>query len=85
MEMFLLAISGVVTAVPLLCFSEAVKRAPLNLIGFIQYLNPTIQLLVAILIFGETVSFGELKGFLFIWIAILVFVTGQIVTFRRSF
>ena len=50
MEMFLLAISGVVTAVPLLCFSEAVKRAPLNLIGFIQYLSPTIQLLVAILI-----------------------------------
>ena len=84
MEMFLLAISGVVTAVPLLCFSEAVKRAPLNLIGFIQYLNPTIQLLVAILIFGETVSFGELKGFLFIWMAILVFITGQIVTFRRS-
>ena len=84
LEMFLLAISGVVTAVPLLCFSEAVKRAPLNLIGFIQYLNPTIQLLVAILIFGETVSIGELKGFLFIWIAILVFVTGQIVTFRRS-
>ena len=80
----LLAISGVVTAVPLLCFSEAVKRAPLNLIGFIQYLNPTIQLLVAILIFGETVSFGELKGFLFIWMAILVFITGQIVTFRRS-
>ena len=70
MEMFLLAISGVVTAVPLLCFSEAVKRAPLNLIGFIQYLSPTIQLLVAILIFGETVSFGELKGFFFIWMAI---------------
>ena len=84
LEMFLLVISGVVTAVPLLCFSEAVKRAPLNLIGFIQYLNPTIQLLVAILIFGETVSFGELKGFLFIWMAILVFVTGQIVTFHRS-
>ena len=84
MEMFLLAISGVVTAVPLLCFSEAVKRAPLNLIGFIQYLNPTIQLLVAILIFGETVTVGELKGFIFIWIAILVFVTGQLATIRRS-
>ena len=84
LEMFLLAISGIVTAVPLLCFSEAVKRAPLNLIGFIQYLNPTIQLLVAILIFGETVSFGELKGFLFIWVAILVFVTGQILNLRKS-
>ena len=83
-EMFLLAISGVVTAVPLLCFSEAVKRAPLNLIGFIQYLNPTIQLLVAILVFGETVSFGELKGFLFIWLAILVFVSGQILNLRKS-
>ena len=82
--MFLLAISGIVTAVPLLCFSEAVKRAPLNLIGFIQYLNPTIQMLVAILIFGETVSFGELKGFLFIWVAILVFVTGQILNLRKS-
>lgn len=84
LEMFLLAISGVVTAVPLLCFSEAVKRTPLNLIGFIQYLNPTIQLLVAILIFGETVSFGELKGFLFIWVSILVFVTGQILNLRKS-
>lgn len=84
MEMFLLAISGVVTAVPLLCFSEAVKRAPLNLIGFIQYLNPTIQLLVAILIFGETVTVGELKGFIFIWIAILVFVAGQLVIIRKS-
>lgn len=84
LEMLLLAISGVVTAVPLLCFSEAVKRAPLNLIGFIQYLNPTIQLLVAILIFGETVSFGELKGFLFIWVAILVFVTGQILNLRKN-
>ena len=76
--------SSMVTAVPLLCFSEAVKRAPLNLIGFIQYLNPTIQLLVAILIFGETVTVGELKGFIFIWIAILVFVTGQLATIHRS-
>ena len=84
LEMLLLAISGVVTAVPLLCFSEAVKSAPLNLIGFIQYLTPTIQLLVAILIFGETVSFGELKGFLFIWVSILVFVTGQILNLRKS-
>lgn len=84
LEMLLLAISGVVTAVPLLYFSEAVKRTPLNLIGFIQYLNPTIQLLVAILIFGETVSFGELKGFLFIWVSILVFVTGQILNLRKS-
>ena len=84
LEMLLLAILGVVTAVPLLCFSEAVKSAPLNLIGFIQYLNPTIQLLVAILIFGETVSFGELKGFLFIWVSILVFVTGQILNLRKS-
>ena len=48
---------------PLLCFSEAVKRAPLNLIGFIQYLNPTIQLLVAILIFGETVQHWRIERF----------------------
>lgn len=77
LEMLLLALSGVVTAIPLLLFAEGVKRAPLNLVGFIQYINPTIQLLLAIGVYGEVVSVKEWPAFLLIWLAIGIFVLGQ--------
>lgn len=80
----LLALSGVVTAIPLLLFSEAVKRAPLNQVGFLQYLNPTIQLFIAVMIFGENISPNELLGFALIWLAILVFVIGQLLVVKRA-
>ncbi|UVF01997.1 EamA family transporter RarD [Streptococcus equinus] len=84
LENVLLVISGVVTAIPLLLFAEAVKRAPLNIIGFIQYINPTIQLIIAVLIFKETIAVGQLKGFIFIWIAIAVFILGQVIVMRKN-
>ncbi|MGT2907389.1 EamA family transporter RarD [Streptococcus dentiloxodontae] len=77
-EMFLLVISGVVTAIPLLLFAEGVKRAPLNQVGFIQYINPTIQLFIAILLFGEGITSGELYGFVLIWLAVAVFIVDQL-------
>lgn len=83
-ENILFAASGFITAVPLLLFAEGVKRAPLNLIGFIQYINPTMQLLIAVLIFGEAITLGELRGFIFIWLAVLIFITGQILMLRKS-
>lgn len=84
LENILLVISGVVTAIPLLLFAEAVKRVPLNIIGFIQYINPTIQLIIAVLIFKETIATGQLKGFIFIWIAIAVFILGQVIVMRKN-
>lgn len=84
MENTLLLISGVVTAIPLLLFAEAVKRAPLNIIGFIQYINPTIQLLLAIFLFGEGITQGELSGFAFIWLAIIIFSLGQVNSLRKK-
>lgn len=84
LENILLVISGLVTAIPLLLFAEAVKRAPLNLIGFIQYINPTIQLLMAVLVFKESITAGELRGFAFIWLGILVFIIGQVITIRKE-
>ena len=80
----LLVFSGIITAFPLLLFAEALKRAPLNIIGFIQYINPTIQLLIALLIFHEQLVAGELVGFIFIWLAIGVFVTGQVLQIGQS-
>lgn len=84
LENLMIALSGVVTAIPLLLFSEGVKRAPLNQVGFIQYINPTIQLLIAVTIFGERLTSNELFGFAFIWLAILVFVIGQVVLVKAT-
>lgn len=83
LENSLLVLSGAVTAIPLLFFAEALKRAPLNLIGFIQYINPTIQLAIAVLVFQEGITAGELKGFIFIWSAIAIFVIGQLLEMRK--
>ncbi|WP_165211262.1 EamA family transporter RarD [Streptococcus tangpeifui] len=84
LENILLALSGIVTAIPLLLYAESLKRAPLNLIGFIQYLNPTIQLLIALTIFKESLSQGQLYGLVFIWLAIGLFVIGQILLLKRQ-
>lgn len=84
LQLVLLSLSGIITAVPLLLFAEAIKRAPLNIIGFIQYINPTIQLLLALFIFKETIVSGEVIGFIFIWLAILVFSIGQVHTMLKK-
>lgn len=70
-ETVLVLLSGVVTAIPLLLFSEGVKRAPLNQVGFIQYINPTMQLLIAVFYFSESISSDELYGFICIWLGSL--------------
>ncbi len=77
-EQGLLALSGIITAIPLLLFAEAVKRAPLNQVGFIQYFNPTLQLVIAVFIFGEGINGGEMVGFAIIWLAVGVFVFAQL-------
>ncbi|SEF20074.1 chloramphenicol-sensitive protein RarD [Streptococcus gallolyticus] len=84
LENVLLLASGIVTAIPLLLFAEAVKRAPLNIIGFIQYINPTIQLAIAVFVFHEKVGNGEVSGFIFIWIAIAIFILGQLMSLWKK-
>ena len=82
-QLILLAVFGIVTAIPLLLFAEALKCAPLNVVGFVQYLNPTIQLAIAIFIFHEPFKFENLYGFMAIWVAILVFIIGQLILLKR--
>jgi chloramphenicol-sensitive protein RarD len=69
----MLLLSGVVTTVPLYCFAEAARRVPLTSLGFMQYLSPTLQLILAVTRGGE--EFGSLKqvSFGLIWAALLVF------------
>jgi chloramphenicol-sensitive protein RarD len=66
-------LTGAMTALPLLWFSNAARRLPLTTLGFFQYLAPTGQFLLAVFAFGEPFSRAELTGFLLIWIALAIF------------
>ncbi|WP_188054717.1 EamA family transporter RarD [Sphingosinithalassobacter sp. CS137] len=63
----LLALAGVVTAVPLLLFAAAAKRLRYSTLGLLQYLAPTMQFLLAIFVFGEHMTRAHLVCFVLIW------------------
>jgi chloramphenicol-sensitive protein RarD len=65
--------SGLVTAVPLLLFAAAAQRISLTLLGVLQYIAPTLQFLIAILIYREAFAMDKLIGFGIIWTALLIF------------
>jgi chloramphenicol-sensitive protein RarD len=69
----LLVGAGVVTALPLLWFNEAAKRLPLTVVGLLQYLSPTGQFLVGVLVFHEPFSRDKLLAFAFVWAGLAIF------------
>jgi chloramphenicol-sensitive protein RarD len=69
----LMAGAGVVTVVPLLMFAGAARSIPLSLVGILQYLAPTLQFLIGVLLFGEELSSTKLVGFIIIWLALILF------------
>jgi chloramphenicol-sensitive protein RarD len=64
---------GLVTVVPLLLFGASAKRIPLSVLGFFQYIAPTLQLLVGVVIFKESLTTTELMGFVSVWFALMLF------------
>jgi chloramphenicol-sensitive protein RarD len=66
----LLMASGIVTAIPLLLFAGAARRLRLATVGFLMYINPTLQFFIALLVFGEPLSDIQLTSFVVIWIAL---------------
>ena len=69
----LLVGAGVVTTVPLLMFASAAKRIPLTMVGIMQYIAPTIQFLLGVLIYKEPFTRTSLIGFSMVWVALIVF------------
>ena len=69
----LLVGTGVVTAVPLVMFTSAARRLPLSTVGFLQYLAPTGQFLLAAFAFGEPVPLDRLAAFVVIWAGLVAF------------
>jgi chloramphenicol-sensitive protein RarD len=69
---WLLVFSGLITILPLIGFNYAAKRLTLTVIGFLQYIAPTISFMVAVLYYGEDFTFGHKVAFSGIWLALLI-------------
>ena len=74
----LLAGAGAVTAVPLLLFTAGAKLLPLKIIGFLQYISPTLTLLLGVFVYGEPFTGSHLLAFGWIWAALALFVVSQL-------
>ena len=74
----LLLFAGLVTISPLYFFSKATKQLPLTVLGFLQYIGPTINIFVAVLVLGEHFSTYRFISFGFIWVACLLFSTSHL-------
>jgi chloramphenicol-sensitive protein RarD len=83
LDLLLLA-SGVVTAVPLLCFGQAAQRLPLSTLGFLQYISPSIQFLLAVGVLGEPMNIDRLLSFTFIWLGLIVFTVDSVRAYRKA-
>ncbi|HYI25066.1 MAG TPA: EamA family transporter RarD [Thermomicrobiales bacterium] len=66
----LLAMSGVFTTGPLVCFAAAARRVPLTTMGLMQFVAPVLQLLIGVLVFGERVTAVRWFGFGLVWVAL---------------
>jgi len=80
----LLVLGGIVTALPLVGFAYAVRRIPLATIGVLQYIAPTLQFLIGVLVFHEPFDRERLVGFGCIWLALAIFAADGVLRARRG-
>src|SRR3546814_11882991 len=69
----LIVLAGAATAIPLLLFTAAAKRLPYSTLGFLQYVAPSIQFLLAVIVFGEKLTTAHAIGFGPLWTALPLF------------
>ncbi|KRB80530.1 protein rarD [Nocardioides sp. Root190] len=69
----LVVASGIVTAIPLLCFGAAATRVSMTTLGLLQYLAPVLQFLLGITVLGESMPPGRWVGFTLVWLALAIF------------
>ena len=80
----LLVFGGVLTSLPLIGFAAAVQRIPYSLVGLLQYISPTLQLLVGVLVLHEPFSGERAVGFGFIWIALALYAADGLLRAHRG-
>jgi len=65
--------AGLMTTVPLLMFASAARRIPLSLVGILQYIAPTLQFLLGVLVYREPFTHTQFVGFGIVWAALIMF------------
>ena len=81
-DMFLI-LSGVYTAAPLLTYIAAARLLPLSVVGYTSYLGPSLQLLVAQTVLGETIDFVTVVSFGLVWLGVLMVSGRGLLQMRR--
>ncbi|AOY75293.1 EamA family transporter RarD [Clostridium formicaceticum] len=81
--LMILFLAGVATATPLMMFGEAAKRIPLSVMGFFQYVTPTISLILGVFLYHEEFTRTHFISFGFIWAGLLLFSLSQIAGMKK--
>ena len=81
---WLLVLGGALTALPLIGFADAVQRIPFSTVGVLQYIAPTMQLLIGVLVLHEPFGRDRAIGFICIWIALAMFAADGLLRARRA-
>lgn len=76
--------AGIVTSAPLFMFALAVRRIPLSMVGFLQYISPTLQFLCGVVLYREPFTASRFVGFGFVWIALVIFAVEGFLMYRTQ-
>ncbi|CAH0233844.1 hypothetical protein SRABI128_02504 [Microbacterium sp. Bi128] len=79
----LLAAAGVITAIPLLLFAAGARRAPLTVMGLIQFVAPIIQFVIGVSVLHEPMTVERWIGFSLVWLALIMLSVDSLVAARR--
>ena len=77
-------LSGPVTAIPLLLFAAGARRVPLSTMGFLQYIAPTLQFLLGVLVYREPFTRTQLAGYGLVWAALVLFAAEGYLAYRAK-
>lgn len=80
----ILAGSGIVTATPLLLYARGIEKTTFSMIGFLQYIAPSINLFLGIFVFREHFTLSHLISFCFIWAGLVIFTMSNVGILRES-
>ena len=78
------AAAGIVTSVPLLLFGSAARRLPLSMIGLLQYIAPTLQFVIGVVVLHEQMPLARWWGFALVWVAIVILTVDGVRSSRAS-
>ncbi|MRT94819.1 EamA family transporter RarD [Ancylomarina sp. 16SWW S1-10-2] len=81
---FMFIMSGVATTLPLYWFAKGAQRIPLSSLGFMQYIGPSIMLIIGIVMYKETFSREQAIAFGMIWIALVLYTISMIINTRKN-